>query len=135
MTALLAILIFHLYNRNSQHQLSDMIVAKDVIHEWPSISREGLHYTHTCNASFSHTTTMSNIPTPKEIPPTPEQVDQTLQSVLAAAQKLISSNPQHFANLHSSFLAMYTHLTVQLILGIPSQVSTNPPPSKQSDPL
>ena len=75
---------------------------------------------------------MSNIPTPKEIPPTPEQVDRTLQSVISAAQKLISSDPRHFANLRSSFLAMYTHPTFQLILGIPSQVSANSaPPNNQ----
>jgi chaperonin cofactor prefoldin len=75
---------------------------------------------------------MSNIPTPKEIPPTPQQVDRTLQSAIAAAQSLISSNPRHFANLRASFLALYTHPTFQLILGIPSQVAPAPsPPSNQ----
>ncbi|KAI0277500.1 hypothetical protein BGY98DRAFT_934334 [Russula aff. rugulosa BPL654] len=71
---------------------------------------------------------MSNIPTPKEIPPTPQQVDRTLQSVIEAAQTLIANDPRHFANLRSSFLALYTHPTFQLILGIPSQVQPNPPP-------
>jgi hypothetical protein len=75
---------------------------------------------------------MSNIPTPKEIPPTPQQVDRTLQSVISAAQSLISSDPRHFANLQASFLALYTHPTFQLILGIPSQTpSKEPQPNKQ----
>jgi hypothetical protein len=75
---------------------------------------------------------MSNIPTPKEIPPTPQQVDWTLQSVISAAQSLIASDPRHFANLRASFLALYTHPTFQLILGIPSQTPlTEPQPSKQ----
>jgi hypothetical protein len=75
---------------------------------------------------------MSNIPTPKEIPPTPQQVDRTLQSVISAAQSLIASDPRHFANLRASFLALYTHPTFQLILGIPSQTPlTEPQPSKQ----
>jgi hypothetical protein len=83
-------------------------------------------------APCSHTTTMSNIPTPKEIPPTPQQVDRTLQSVISAAQSLISSDPRHFANLRASFLALYTHPTFQLILGIPSQTPANDPqPNKQ----
>jgi len=84
------------------------------------------------DASCSHTTTMSNIPTPKEIPPTTQQVDRTLQTAISAAQSLISSDPRHFANLRASFLALYTHPTFQLILGIPSQTPANPPPpSKQ----
>ena len=70
---------------------------------------------------------MSNIPTPKEIPPTPQQIDRTLQSVIGAAQTLIATDTRHFANLWASFLAMYTHPTFQLILGIPTQVNNNPP--------
>src|SRR6266852_2028521 len=72
---------------------------------------------------------MSNIPTPKETPPTPQQVDRVLQSAIMAAQSLISADPKHFANLRASFLAFYTHPTFQLILGIPSQVPANSPPS------
>src|SRR6266852_8314008 len=72
---------------------------------------------------------MSNIPTPKETPPTPQQVDRVLQSAIMASQSLISADPKHFANLRASFLAFYTHPTFQLILGIPSQVPANSPPS------
>ena len=71
---------------------------------------------------------MSNIPTPKQIPPTPQQVDRTLQSAVQAAQQLIASDPKHFANLRASFLALYTHPTFQLILGIPNQVPAHQPP-------
>jgi hypothetical protein len=93
---------------------------------------EEARYTPYSDAPCSHTTTMSNIPTPKEIPPTPQQVDRTLQSVISAAQSLISSDPRHFANLRASFLALYTHPTFQLILGIPSQTPANEPqPNKQ----
>src|ERR1700751_4441703 len=70
---------------------------------------------------------MSNIPTTKEIPPTPQQIDRTLQSVIGAAQTLIAPDPKHFANLRASFLAMYTHPPFQLILGIPAQVNNNSP--------
>jgi hypothetical protein len=75
---------------------------------------------------------MSNIPTLKEIPPTPQQVDRTLQSVISAALSLIASDPRHFANLCASFLALYIHPTFQLILGIPFQTpSIEPQPNKQ----
>src|SRR5260221_14567332 len=80
------------------------------------------------DASLPSTTTMSNIPTPKETPPTPQQVDQVLQSAIMATQSIISADPKHFANLRASFLAFYTHPTFQLILGIPSQVPANSPP-------
>ena len=80
------------------------------------------------DASFTHTTIMSKIPMPKEIPPTPQQVDRILQSVVVHAQQLIADDPRHFANLRASFLAFYTHPTFQLILGIPSQVLPTPPP-------
>ena len=75
---------------------------------------------------------MSKVPTPKEIPPTPQQVDRTLQAVIGHAQHLIADDPRHFATLRASFLALYTHPTFQLILGIPSQVpSTSPPQNNQ----
>ena len=64
---------------------------------------------------------MSKVPTPKEIPPTPQQVDRILQSVLANSQQLLAADPRHFANLRASFLAFYTHPTFQLVLGIPPQ--------------
>ena len=73
---------------------------------------------------------MSKVPTPKEIPPTPQQVDRTLQAVIGHAQHLIADDPRHFANLQASFLALYTNPTFQLILGIPSQVPPTPPPQK-----
>ena len=75
---------------------------------------------------------MSKVPTPKEIPPTPQQVDHIMQSVVVHAQQLIAEDPRHFANLWASFLAFYTHPTFQLILGIPSQVPpTSTPPTNQ----
>ena len=75
---------------------------------------------------------MSNVPTPKEIPPTPQQVDRTLQAVVGHAQHLIAEDPRHFAALRASFLALYTHPTFQLILGIPSQITpTTTPPNPQ----
>ena len=84
------------------------------------------------DASLTHTTIMSKVPMPKEIPPTPQQVDRILQSVVAHTQQLIADDPRHFANLQASFLAFYTHPTFQLILGIPSQVPSAPsPPTNQ----
>ena len=71
---------------------------------------------------------MSKVPTPKEIPPTPQQVDRTLQAVIGHTQHLIADDPRHFATLQASFLALYTHPTFQLILGIPSQVPPTSPP-------
>ena len=76
---------------------------------------------------------MSNVPTPKTIPPTPQQVDRTLQVVVGHAQNIITNDPTQFAALRASFLAFYTHPTFQLILGIPSQVPpTNSPPLPNS---
>ena len=76
---------------------------------------------------------MSKVPTSKEIPPTPQQVDHILQSVMAHTQQLIADDPRHFVNLQASFLAFYTHPTFQLILGIPSQIphTTPSPPNNQ----
>ena len=75
---------------------------------------------------------MSKVPTPKEIPPTTQQVDRTLQTAVAHAQHLIADDPRHFAALRASFLALYTHPTFQLILGIPTQIPPNtPPPTNQ----
>jgi len=75
---------------------------------------------------------MSKVPMPKEIPPTTQQVDRILQTVVVHVQQLIADDPRHFANLRASFLAFYTHPTFQLILGIPSQVSpSTSPPTKQ----
>ena len=51
--------------------------------------------------------------------PTTQQVDQLLRTTVEAAQRLIAADPRHFANLRASFLALYTHPTFQLILGIP----------------
>ena len=80
---------------------------------------------------------MSNIPTPTNAPPTPQQVDRTLHSVVNAAQQLIAKDARHFANLRASFLAFYTHPTFQLILGIPSQVppTASPPNNQQQSEL
>ena len=75
---------------------------------------------------------MSKVPMPKEIPPTTQQVDRILQTVVVHVQQLIADDPRHFANLRASFLAFYTHPTFQLILGIPFQVSpSTSPPTKQ----
>jgi hypothetical protein len=64
---------------------------------------------------------MSNIPTPKEIPPTPQQVDATLRSVITASQTLINTDPRHYTNLRATFMQFYSHPTFQLILGLPTQ--------------
>ena len=48
-------------------------------------------------ASCPQTTTMSKVPTPKKIPPTLQQVDHILQSVMAHTQQLIADDPRHFA--------------------------------------
>ena len=69
---------------------------------------------------------------PSSLPPTPLQVERTLQSVLHAAKYLINEDPVNFAVLCSTFLTVYTHPTFQLILGIPPPLPSNPPPpSKQ----
>ena len=75
------------------------------------------------------TTIMFKIPMPIKITPTTQQVDWTLQSVVAAAQSLIALDLKHFANLWAFFLELYTHPTFQLILSIPIQVSFSTPPS------
>jgi hypothetical protein len=64
---------------------------------------------------------MSNIPMPKEIPPTPHQVDATLRLVIIASQTLINTDPWHYTNLRATFMQFYSHPTFQLILGLPSQ--------------
>jgi hypothetical protein len=75
---------------------------------------------------------MSNIPTPKEIPPTPQQVDATLRSVITASQTLINTDPRHYTNLRATFMQFYSHPTFQLILGLPTQnTPTQPPPDNQ----
>jgi hypothetical protein len=70
---------------------------------------------------------MSKVPTPKEIPPTPQQVDATLRSVISASQTLINGDPRHVTNLRATFLQFYSHPTFQLILGLPSQSTHTPP--------
>jgi hypothetical protein len=65
---------------------------------------------------------------PKSPLPTAQQLDNTLQNVIAVTQGLIAKDPTNFANLRASYLTFYTHPTFQLILGIPSQVTANPPP-------
>lgn len=71
---------------------------------------------------------MSNIPTPKAIPPTTQQVNATLRSVIAASQTLINEDPRHFAELRATFLQFYSHPTFQLLLGLPSQQTPTQPP-------
>jgi hypothetical protein len=61
---------------------------------------------------------MSNFPTPNETPPTIQQIDATLRSVLDASHSLISV-PSNAAALRNSFLQFYSHPTFQLILGLP----------------
>lgn len=72
---------------------------------------------------------MSNFPTPKEIPPTPQQVDATLRSVIAASQTLINGDPRHYTNLRATFMQFYSHPTFQLILGLPTQHTHAQPPT------
>ena len=75
---------------------------------------------------------MSNIPTPKNFPPTTQQVDATLRSVIAASQTLINEDPKHFTNLRATFMQFYSHPTFQLILGLPAQqIQTHPSPDNQ----
>src|SRR5882757_3206003 len=72
---------------------------------------------------------MSKIPTPTEIPPTPQQINATLGSVISATQALINEDHRHFRDLRTTFLQLYSHPTFQLILGIPAQTTTSTPPS------
>ena len=75
---------------------------------------------------------MSNIPTPKNFPPTTQQVDATLRLVIAASQTLINEDPKHYTNLRATFMQFYSHPTFQLILGLPAQqTQTLPPPDNQ----
>jgi hypothetical protein len=71
---------------------------------------------------------MSNFSTPKEIPPTPQQVDTTLRSVITASQTLINADPRHYTNLRATFMQFYSHPTFQLILGLPSQTTSTQSP-------
>jgi hypothetical protein len=71
---------------------------------------------------------MSKVPMLKEIPPTPQQIDATLRSVISASQTLISGDPRHVTNLRATFLQFYSHPTFQLILGFPSQTTPTSPP-------
>src|SRR6267154_3630580 len=75
---------------------------------------------------------MSKIPTPTEIPPTPQQINATLGSVISAAQALINEDHRHFKDLKTTFLQLYSHPTFQLILGILAQSTTlTPPPNNR----
>jgi hypothetical protein len=71
---------------------------------------------------------MSNIPTPKPVPPIPQQVDGMLGSVISASHTLIGMDPGHISTLRTSFLKSYSHPVFQLILGLPPQSTPAPPP-------
>ena len=70
---------------------------------------------------------MSKIPTPTETAQTPQQIDATLRSAIAATQTLIYQDPRHLASLRPTFLQFFSHPTFQLVLGIPSQNTPLPP--------
>ena len=73
------------------------------------------------------TTTMSNIPTPKNLPTT-QQIDAVLGSVISGSQTLLSMNMKHYVDLRASFLKFYSHPTFQLLLGLPPQNTPTAPP-------
>jgi hypothetical protein len=75
---------------------------------------------------------MSNFPTPKEVPPTPQQVDATFRSALDACQSLLGMDIRHTTVLRSTIQNLYSHPTFQLLLGFPAQSYPHPPaPDKQ----
>ncbi|KAI0282958.1 hypothetical protein BC826DRAFT_1061854 [Russula brevipes] len=70
---------------------------------------------------------MPKIPTPRDIPPSTQQIAAVLSSALTASQKLISDNPEAIKDLRPIFLNIYAHPTFSLILGIPTQQPPNHP--------
>lgn len=71
---------------------------------------------------------MSNIPTPKQIPPSHQQVTAVLKSVTLATQELLS-DPKNGPDLRTTLIHFFAQPVIQLVLGFPSQAPATTTPS------
>ena len=70
---------------------------------------------------------MLKIPTPYQIPPTPQQVNRVLHSVILSSQHLIELDPGTIQDLRPIFLNFYANPIFTIILGLPTQAPQTPP--------
>ena len=71
---------------------------------------------------------MPNIPTPPKLPPTTQQINAVLGSVIGGTQTLLNADMKHYADLRNFFLKFYMHPIFQLVLGFPPQNTPTAPP-------